>query len=339
MSALRTLLKEVIDPGLCVACGACVSLCPYLVFHDGKVVCTDVCEREDGRCYEVCPKVPTKLSDASGPPLGHLQSLYRTRATVDLWKQTGQYGGTVSALIHCALQEGMISRAVLTSKDGAGGPHGIVAMSPEEVSACGGSRYVGGGCLSVFNREAKRNAAPTGLVALPCQATALRKMRASALTHEEHLGSISLVVGLFCTWALDYRSFVRFLKGEGIGPEIRKYDIPPPPANVLQIAEAGTIREFPLDRIRPLAMEGCASCPDMTAEQADISVGALEGDTGWNTVIVRTDLGRELLERASGRGIVEMAEMPSSNWSHLEEASMAKRARGLAKQRERMSED
>ena len=144
MSALKTLLKEVIDPGLCVACGACVSLCPYLVFHDGKVVCTDVCEREEGRCYEVCPKVPTKLSDASAPPLGHLQTLYRTRATADLWKQTGQYGGTVSALIHCALQEGMISRAVLTSKDGAGGPHGIVAMSREEVSACGGSRYVGG---------------------------------------------------------------------------------------------------------------------------------------------------------------------------------------------------
>jgi len=339
MSALKTLLKEVIEPGLCVACGACVSLCPYLVFRDGKVVCTDLCECEQGRCYEVCPKVQTKKLDTRVPPLGHFQSVYRTRATVDPWKQTGQYGGTVSALIYCAMQEGIISRAVLTTKNGVGGPHGVVAMTREEVSACGGSRYVGCGSLSVFNREAQRSVAPTGLVALPCQAMALSKMRASTLTHEEHSSSISLIVGLFCTWALDYRPFVRFLKREGVGPEIRKYDIPPPPANVLQIAESDSIREFPLDRIRPMAMEGCGLCPDMTAEQADISIGALEGDVGWNTVIVRTELGRELLERASGRGVVEVAEMPSSSLSHLEEASVAKRVRGSARQRERLNRD
>ncbi|MBI4773944.1 MAG: Coenzyme F420 hydrogenase/dehydrogenase, beta subunit C-terminal domain [Deltaproteobacteria bacterium] len=339
MSALKTLLKEVIDPGLCVACGACVSLCPYLVFLDGKVVCTDVCEREQGRCYEVCPKVPMKLSNGTVPPLGRFQSVHRTRATVDPWKQTGQYGGTVSAIIDCALHEGIISRAVLTSKEGIGGPHGVVAVTREEVSACGGSRYVAGGSLSVFNREAQRSAAPTGLVALPCQAMALNKMRASALTKKEHSASISLIVWLFCTWALDYRSFIRFLKREEVGPEIRKYDIPPPPANVLQIARSDAIREFPLDRIRPMAMEGCGLCPDMTAEQADISVGALEGDVGWNTAIVRTELGRELLERASDRGVVEVAEMPSSNLSHLEEASVAKRARGLARQRDRMNRD
>jgi coenzyme F420-reducing hydrogenase beta subunit len=41
----------------------------------------------------------------------------------------------------------------------------------------------------------------------------------------------------------------------------------------------------------------------MTAEFSDLSVGAVEGIPGWNTVIVRTAKGQELLEGARKAGM------------------------------------
>jgi coenzyme F420 hydrogenase subunit beta len=58
------------------------------------------------------------------------------------------------------------------------------------------------------------------------------------------------------------------------------------------------VKEFALSDIRQLVQKGCALCQDMTAERADISVGAAEGFAGWNTIIVRTEIGDALANKA-----------------------------------------
>ena len=70
-------------------------------------------------------------------------------------------------------------------------------------------------------------------------------------------------------------------------------------------------------------------CEDMTGETADLSVGTLEGEPSWNTVIVRTQKGEALLDAAVKEGLLETGELPENNLKHLLEASTNKRKRGI----------
>ena len=67
----------------------------------------------------------------------------------------------------------------------------------------------------------------------------------------------------------------------------------------------------------------------MTAEFADVSVGSVEGIEGWNTVIVRTEAGAEIVEMARASGKLETAAVPPENLAHLKEAALLKKVRAL----------
>jgi len=67
----------------------------------------------------------------------------------------------------------------------------------------------------------------------------------------------------------------------------------------------------------------------MTAELSDISVGTVEGKEGWNTVVIRTVVGEDLLKRAKNKGVIETRPLPKDNLDHLKEASLLKKRRAL----------
>ncbi len=71
----------------------------------------------------------------------------------------------------------------------------------------------------------------------------------------------------------------------------------------------------------------------MTAEFADVSVGAAEGIEGWNTLIVAATRGAKLVEAARADGVLETAPLPDANLAHLKEASLLKKRRGLSEHR------
>ena len=73
----------------------------------------------------------------------------------------------------------------------------------------------------------------------------------------------------------------------------------------------------------------------MTAEFADVSVGSVEGIEGWNTVIVRTEAGAGIMERAKASGKLETAALPAENLAHLKEAARLKKVRALKEITER----
>ena len=112
-------------------------------------------------------------------------------------------------------------------------------------------------------------------------------------------------------------------------PKVKKFDIPPPPANRFDAYTSSGKVSFPLDQIRQFVMPTCAYCPDMTSEFADISVGSVEGIEGWNTVIVRTDAGAELMEIAKAKQKLETDVLPLQNLTHLKEAALLKKKRAL----------
>lgn len=337
------LKEEVLNPGLCVSCGGCVGLCPHISFYEGKVICTDSCDLDDGRCYAVCPvAVQIKEPLSNKEPVGIHLSIHRSRAKDNGLRDKSQYGGTVSALIITALEEGLIDEAILTSNENGAFPHGISAKSKDDVIACGGSRYTSSASLEAFNKRVKEDSLRLGVVALPCQARSLALAKDLLKDADKNKTESELIpkltLGLFCTWALKYRPFKSFLNKEGIIECLLRYDIPPPPAEVFQVFLDRETREYPLSVIREFVQAGCAFCSDLTAQYTDLSVGALEGMHDWNTLIIRTEKGKHLVDRAVDKRLLEVEELPYENRDHLYEASLLKRQRGIENWKKRRKE-
>ncbi len=321
------LVSEVLEQGICVRCGACVGLCPYFEFVDGAVTVMDKCRvGETWRCVMFCPRLSYEpLAKEEKGPLGSFKRIVAGRANVPEIREKAQYGGVVTASILFALENGLAKTAVLTSSGKKKAPQGVIAGQRDAVISCAGSRYTGSGTLSALNQAIKQGYRGIAVVGLPCQMAALARIeRHLASQNQEPRGIISLKIGLFCTWALDYRKLTAFLESQGI-TSADSFDIPPPPSEVFVVKVGAGSFQFPLSDIRKFIQPGCFLCKDMTAETTDISVGTLEGRDGWNTVLIRTQKGEELIDKMASQGILQVEEYPGEVLAHLIDAASNKR--------------
>ncbi len=336
------LQSKVLSSSLCTGCGACTSICPYLNAVEGRAVLLEPCGREEGRCYLFCPRTEVNLPHLerrtfgalrTDPVLGFHSSVLKARAAREEVRGRAQYGGTVSSLLLHALREGKVDSVVLTGSSDGVYPEPTAARTEEEVLRCARSRYLLSPSVGeVVRLLRKEEGGRMAFVGTPCQVLALRKIQ--AYEEEWEVSRVELVVGLFCTWALSHRAG-EFLRTKLGGRRVRRFDIPPPPANLF-VAETEDGRvELPLDEVRSFIPPSCRVCFDMTAELADLSVGMVEGEEGWNTVILRSERGRELFEEASRRGEVETAPLERERLEHLREASLMKKKRS-EEERERL---
>jgi coenzyme F420 hydrogenase subunit beta len=267
--------------------------------------------------------------------IGPYRKIVMARATDDNTIKRAQYGGSVSALLMFALEKGDIKSVVLTDAGGPFSPGGKLVNNNAGVLDCAGSRYSGSGGLSALNKAIKAGEDKIGVVGLPCQMEALARLKLMKPDGEERSKRVVLKIGLFCTWALDYRLTDSFLRIQGMEGSIRKYDIPPPPSETFQVLTEKGWTGFSLSDIRPLVQKGCSLCKDMTALWSDLSVGTVEGVEGWNTVVIRTVTGAGLIDKAVGAGCLEIQDLPGENLEHLKEAAHNKREKAHKERAER----
>lgn len=332
------LTHQVIHQGLCVSCGACVDFCPYFQYIDGKVVALDRCEAEPRRCENVCPRTDLfddsleqlKRNRKTKYPLGPTKKIVLACSLDPEILASSQYGGVASSLLALALKENLADSAVVVTKGNGRSPSGKLIQTHSEILSCAGSRYTASASLSMINRFENKEKGTLAVVGLPCQMEALVRME-RLLDQEGGIAKrIRLKIGLFCTWALNYRGFRSYLKQKGVHQEIQKYDIPPPPAAVIRVLINQEWQEFPLEGIRPYIQKGCSLCQDMTAEFADISIGMVEGVERMNTVIIRNDIGAKIIEQAIDKKMIKVSEIPEPQRKHLEFAAGKKREKGRA---------
>jgi coenzyme F420 hydrogenase subunit beta len=340
----KELQKQVMETGLCTNCGACVNLCPYAVAHKDHTIILDPCGREEGRCYAFCPRTPTDLETLRRqyddkdltPELGALRGFYLTRAADPEVRKSSQHGGTVTTLVSLALEEGLIDTAVLAEEGEGFLPQGVAVQRVSEVKKKGKSRFVVSPNLAAFHRAVKGSAGKIGVVATPCQALALAKMRLKPYpSKDSNIDKLRLVIGLFCGWALSWRELKALLEKRFGKDSILGLDIPPSKHNSMEVHTPKGIVEISLDEVTPFVRKSCRYCWDMTAEFSDLSVGSArvpegwEVARGWNQVIVRTTAGQELLDLARDRKALEFREMPEGNLERLKKASVNKKRTAL----------
>jgi coenzyme F420 hydrogenase subunit beta len=337
----KELKEKVLDTGLCTDCGACVNLCPYAASYRDHTIFMDPCNREEGRCYAFCPRTPTDLQalreslfdrEDWTPEVGPLKGFYMTRAADEQVRNSAQHGGTVTALISLALGEGLIDAAVIAEDTGNFLPEGVAVQDVWSARRRGKSKFVVSPNVAAFHKIAKGGPEKLGVVATPCQALALAKMRLKPIpAKDSNIGKLKLVIGLFCGWALSWRELRNLLRRKIGEDAIMGLDIPPSKHHSMEVHTGKGVIEISLDEVMPAVRKACQYCFDMTAEFSDISVGSArcpegwEVARGWNQVIVRTQTGRELLELARSRRVLEFRDMPDENLARLKKASMNKK--------------
>ncbi len=344
LSAQAKLKKQVLEQSLCTGCGACVGLCPYQVIHADRTVQLFSCDLQEGKCYTFCPRTSVDfdrirriLYDSKDitAQIGAVKGFYLARAADPHLRAKAQHGGTVTALLQLAMEEGLISAAIVSGQNEEGEPEGRVIDKSSELIRYAKSRFTVSPTVAAFHQMPDGFGGKLGVVATPCQATAFAKIRTSDIEGYTKGRSLGLVIGLFCGWTLSPEKFKHLLGQYDLTYEkIIEMDIPAG-RSVLSLKTAGSDVEIPLSEVDACVRTACRYCVDSTAELADLSVGAARygGEccemAGWNQVIVRSETGAKLMNLAGAKGVVEILEAPAQAFDALKAAAAEKKKKGL----------
>ncbi len=337
------LKQDTIDRGLCSGCGACVSICPQKQVHlqlggvdpemagdciDGCVLCNEVCPGALIPKSELEGMVFGRKSNENEKPFGQYQEHLVTHAQHQDVHHAGVAGGSVTALLLYALENGIIDGAIVAGYDETE-PWKVkakIVKTKEDLMKSVRSKYAICNIVSALGEAVDQGLKKIGIVALPCHTYALRKMQ---LHRNNRLASkIEFIMGLYCL-SQTYMDGTEYIIRERLGIPLNEVD---------QISYRGRLgdpfgggfwvktkkgEEKSLQLIAHWGMvptifigfqvERCLVCLDHTCELADLSAGDVWGreeelketsEFGWTGIFVRTEKGRKIFEGAIEAGYI-----------------------------------
>ncbi len=326
----KELYEEVVTSGLCTGCAGCVIACPhevigydhvqggYTPFHlEDELGPTDCTHGQKGctSCTRACPRYQHWETQADEHLFGRtretdeISGIYSdvllTRASDDGVHEAGQDGGLVSAMLLWLLEESYIDGALVSYLEGDGSTWMAkpgVATTPEEIMASAGSRYTYSANTLALSEATERGLENLALVGMSCQSSVPPVMwsRKAGKVGKP----IKFNIGLLCSKTFDDAIFEELFEAKyGLTRAmIKKVNI----KGKFQIwTHDGEYHEVPLKECHAWTREGCKQCPDFAAEHADISTGGIGKYNDWTLTVVRTDLGREVIERMAKAGRIE----------------------------------
>ncbi len=330
----KELYDEVITSGLCTGCAGCVIACPhdvigykhepgaYKPFHLELDLGPDDCghgQKGCTSCTRACPRFRDWETAADEHLFGRtrepdeMSGIYRdillVRAADDGVYDNGQDGGLVSAILIWCLENNIIDGALVSMLEdaagtGQGGWKAIpgVATNKAEVMASAGSRYTYSANTIAYDEAMEKGLSDLALVGMSCQTSVAPVM------WNRKVGKVSkpikLNIGLLCSKSFDDALFDELFWTKYRLPkeDIVKMNI----KGVFQVwMKDGSYHEIPLKECHAWTREGCNHCPDFAAEHADISTGGIGNETDWTLTVVRTELGRAIIDAMIADGVIE----------------------------------
>ncbi len=304
------------EKNLCCGCGLCVSVCPLNAIkysEDTFEVLEEDCIN-CGLCFACCPRsffpinlkflkeneeIKAKFSDQ----INYYREVCTAQTNDNQIIEVAQDGGIVTSLLKTAFQVNMIDSALAVEL--ANKPHKPVPIIVEDVDdllKTAGTKYSNTPSLKILHESKKYK--DIAIVGTPCMMEGLKKISIYPF-NEPFYNNIAIKIGLFCMESFDYSQILELLKNEFQKPadDIIKMNIDK--GKFLLYNNDGTSIDIPLKKIKKYGRLGCFFCDDLTAEQADISVGSISSEPGWSTVIIRTQKGADLFQKALDLKIIE----------------------------------
>jgi coenzyme F420 hydrogenase subunit beta len=326
----KELFDEVVTTGLCTGCAGCVISCPhdvlgydhesggYRPFHlEEELGLGDCVHGQKGctTCTRACPRFRDWEEECDDHLFGRVREsdevagiysdILLTRASDDMVHQMGQDGGLVSAILIWARREGYIDGALVSYLEGDGSSWKAipgVAETDDDFLRSAGSRYTYSANTLALDEALERGLSNLALVGMSCQSSV-----PPVMWHRK-VGKISkpirFNIGLLCSKTFDDAIFEELFEAKY---GLRKQDMAKMNIKgVFQIwMKDGSYHEVPLKECHAWTREGCTSCPDFAAEHADISTGGIGKYNDWTLTIVRTELGREIIQRMIADGSIQ----------------------------------
>jgi coenzyme F420 hydrogenase subunit beta len=325
------LYSEVVTSGLCTGCAGCVIACPHdvLGYRDDQGIykpfqleegyAPDNCshgERGCTSCTRACPRFRTWETEVDEYLFGRtrnadeLSGIFKdivlAKASDPVIHDIGQDGGLVSAILLYCLDNDIIDAALVSYLEGDGSTWKAtpgVARTRDDIIASAGSRYTYSANTLAYNDAVEGGAERIALVGMSCQSSVppvMKQRKAGKVARR-----LALNIGLLCSKTFDDAIFDELFDAKyGLKrADIKKMNI----KGVFQIwMHNGDYHEIPLKECHAWTREGCNMCPDFAAEHADISTGGIGAFNDWTLTIVRTDVGREVMEGLQTSGMIEV---------------------------------
>lgn len=319
ISELKTIyepVKVIFNSNNCSGCGMCAAICPVNALHIyngfGKID-EDKCIR-CGLCYYVCPRtyLPVKVLNIVQENIAEIKDYtkigpyleaYSARTKIKNISEVCQDGGISSTCIHYLLDNNKIDYAIGAKMSNTlWRPEPLLIKSKDDIISTAGTKYVNNPNLQLLNQKELKNK-KLAVVGVPCQMQALLKSKIYNIGFPS-LNNVEFRIGIFCMESFSYESLLKIC--EKLNVDIKnanKMDINK--GKFFVYTKNGDELNIPIKEISHLAREDCEICYDLTSESADVSIGSIGSPSGWNTVLIRTEKGKNLYNELIKSNLIE----------------------------------
>jgi coenzyme F420 hydrogenase subunit beta len=329
---------HIVSDGLCVRCGACVSLCPKsILMFDEKYYPLLVDKNECnfcGYCMTACPGMDVDIPEISKEVFGEINNYFNVlgihrevligRSSNENIRKASSAGGIITQILITLLKEGYIRKALVAgislSEPWKG--KAMLAETEQEIIECTQSKYT---IIPQMNKigEIINTNEDIAVVGLPCHIHALRKYQ-SRFPHR--LKNVKVIIGLFCHMAIEIDGTLRMIERAKIKKEnIEKIEYRGGewPGQVRVVMKDGKICSLHSSDFKDGAInylkylyypKRCLTCIDFSAELSDISVGDpwfrnKDGSYiykgGHSLILIRTEKGKSVVSIAAKTGHIK----------------------------------
>ena len=300
------LMKEIVRAGICTECGTCAAVCPVLEWDhlagQPKLIgkCTGC-----GICYNQCPRTITDPIQL----MGEFKTGYVSNT--DIPEVVGaQDGGTVTSLLIYLFEEHLIDAAIVSTKDPNNPWHPVsqIITNKEEAIKAAGSIYCHSQTVEALMDAIREGYRSIAFVGTPCNIDAVDKMTNSPAGMLKYfMRAHILKIGLFCMDSFAPETLYPFFEKDGIElAKVVKMDINKGKFHVYYDHDGEPVKSYTIKQLHKFKSSSCNFCTDLTAENADISIGSVGSGPKKNTAFARTGIGTEIIEDAAQKGYLKI---------------------------------
>lgn len=301
----------------CAGCGLCVAACSKQVLKWDEVdhpilekrtktvgyskEILDSCSFCQKFCEEACPRLEhwapmqarSILSASAHGPMrsGAPKDVIRTIVTA------GRSAGLLDGVVILDIDPWTLQ------------PVARVVSSVLEIVSTVGPQYLWAPVFDVLNKAVfEEHMENIAVVATPCAAQAIRKLKASANPRlRPYQNVIRLTVAIFCTGIYKPELIEEILVKRMDVPreQVKRLEISPDREWMRAVLWDGSVRTIARQQAESYTRPGCGSCDDYLGESADIAVGTLGAPDDTSTLITRSIAGDTFVRNATQMNLLE----------------------------------